>query len=58
MSRLARLVLAGGSLGLGLVASGVMAVMDLKKMKNKKNLREEPFERIRPRRRRVYLWPH
>ena len=58
MVGLRRLVLVGGGLALGLVSSGVAAIVDLQRMKHKKKgCEEHEVYPLRPKNRRVWLWP-
>jgi hypothetical protein len=58
MGRLVRLVIVGGGIGLGLLATGIAAAMDRKRMSEKKPADSSDVRHaIKPKYRRVWLWP-
>ena len=58
MGRLARLVIIGGGIGIGLLATGITAAIDRKKMSEKKPASPGDVRyAIKPKYRRVWLWP-
>ena len=58
MGRLARLMIVGGGIGIGLLATGIVAAIDRKKMTEKKTAGSSDVRyAIKPKYRRVWLWP-
>ena len=59
MTKIARAIIVGGGMAVGMAASGVAAALDYQRMKksSKKKTKDKHPVEIKPKYKRVHLWP-